>query len=147
VGKVGVEYTWALDSKYVVSAGLDYGLNYGGKSDLTFTRVGGGGTEQMKLKQNAGISIAPGVLIDNNTIGYVKLGYVSTSAKSESDGSKDSGNAYTYGVGGKFLQPNGYFVFGGLDYLAGKKKTITGELSGDSKGSGYMLSVGVGKRF
>lgn len=147
VGKVGVEYTWALDSKYVVSAALDYGLNYGGKSDVTFSRVGFSGSEQMKTKQNAGISIAPGVLLNNNTLGYVKLGYVAVSSRSESDGSTDSGNAYTYGVGAKFLQPNNYFIYTGLDYLAGKKKSFTGELSGEASTSGFALSVGVGKRF
>lgn len=149
VGKVGVEYTWALDSKYVVSAGVDYGLNYGKSSDIDFYDAAGllAGSDRMKVKQNATVSIAPGMLIDNNTLGYIKFGYLSMTSKSENDGTTESGNAYVYGIGAKFLQPNNYFVYAGLDFLAGKKKSLTGELSGDSKGSGYALSAGIGKRF
>jgi len=150
IGKVGVEYTWALTSKYVVSAGLDYGLNYGKNSDVEIYRATTGafvGSDRTKVKQNAGISISPGMLIDNTTLAYIKLGYTATTSKAESDGATESGNAYVLGLGAKFLQANDYFVYTGLDYLAGKKKTITGQLNGDSKGSGYTLTAGIGKRF
>lgn len=146
VGTIGLEYTWALDARYVLAAGLDYGLNYGKNSELG---VLGAVQDRVKVKQGVGFSVAPGMLVDKNTLAYLKFGYQGNTAKFESDGTTESGNAYIYGLGVKFLQKNDYFVFTELNYLAGKKKNLTemSDTTGDIKATGYFLAAGVGKRF
>lgn len=146
VGKVGLDYTWALNAQYVLSAGLDYGLNPGKYSEL---KNGATVLDRVKVKPGVGINLAPGILVDKNTLAYLKLGYLATTAKFESDGSTEPGHAYSYGLGAKFLQGKDYFVFTELNSLIGKKKSLTSDpaTTGDIKGSGYLLSVGVGMRF
>ena len=47
----------------------------------------------------------------------------------------------------KFLQKDDSFIYAEFNSIQGKKESLTGNLSGDAKGSGYNLVVGYGKRF
>lgn len=148
VAGIGLEHGWALSSKYVLTAGLDYGLNYGGKGDINVYRGGAlVGTERFQAKQETRIFLAPGWLIDNSTLGYFKLGYSKNKSKAESDGQTETTNAYTYGLGAKFMQSDDSFIYTEFNILQGKKEHFTGDISGDVKGGGYNIVVGYGKRF
>ena len=146
VGKVGLDYTWALNAKYVLAAGLDYGLNYGKNSELSVQDTV---QDRLKVKQGIGFNLAPGMLLDNRTLAYLKLGYQVNTAKFEADSITQSINAYTFGLGAKFLQGTSTFVFTELNYLAGQKKSFTSlsDTTGDIKAAGFVWAVGVGQKF
>ena len=151
VGKVGLDYTWALNASYVLAAGVDLGLNDGKASDFSAVNQTTNAAEsgQIKFRQGVGVSLAPGVLVDKDTLAYFKLGYLSTTVKWEDGNSKETGKGLTYGLGAKFLQGNDYFFYTELKYLAGKKKSMTADVAttGNIQSTGYVMSVGVGKRF
>ena len=151
VGKVGLDYTWALNNSYVLAAGVDIGLNNGKASELSVINQTNNTTEsqQIKFRQGLGVSLAPGVLVDKNTLAYLKLGYLSTTATLGDGTSKETGHALSYGLGAKFLQGNDYFLYTELNYLAGKKKSMTADAAttGYIQSTGSVMTVGIGKRF
>lgn len=152
VGKLGVDYTWILSSKKTVSVGATYSLNSGSTVPVTITTLAGAavnaGGSTIKTKQNVGIYVAPGLMLSESTLAYVKLGYVDIKSTDESVKSY-SQSSFSYGIGGKFAYDEKSFVYAEANYLAGKKSNHVGG-SGSTftlKPSGYELVVGYGFKF
>lgn len=97
-----------------VSISADYGvpisyraiLLFGGKIDLTDTTIikidGGGSSATIKEKNHYSVFLAPSVIINNTTLGYVKLSYDTSDAAIEVSGvsvsEKYSGLGYGAGL-------------------------------------------------
>ena len=149
VGNLGLEYTSTMGSSSVISYGLDYMVGSGKESDLTYN--GSAITDKSKYTQKHRFFIAPGTLIDNDKIGYFKLGYGQAEIKTISTGSSDTvtSNFFSYGVGMKVMKEAGFFYFGEFNMISGKGKAFvaTDRSTWDSKGNGYNFIFGIGKQF
>jgi len=150
VGKVGLDYTWSLGNENLLAVGLDYALNGGGSGLIDYQYQGASlSTEGVKSKQKVKIFIAPSTLINQDTLGYIKLGYAQYQAKFTSDGSKQTASAITYGIGAKFMASEKSYFFAEANMLSGRSKTL---VSGDgttitSKPKGSEILVGYGIKF
>ena len=149
VGKVGLDYTWSLGNDNFLAVGLDYALNEGGRGVFDYQLQGVSvGTEGVKTKQKAKIFIAPSTLINQDTLGYIKLGYAQYQSKSMSDNSKVTASAITYGIGAKFMSSEKSYFFVEANVLSGRSKTYTGdEVTMTSKPKGSEVLVGYGIKF
>lgn len=152
VGKLGLDYAWFLSPITNISVGATYSTNYGSAKPITITRPDGtvvpdDGT--MKMKQKMSIYVAPGLLINESTLAYVKLGYTNIDSQDET-ATVYGTSAYSYGVGGKFALDNKSFAYVEANYLAGKKSNFVSATSGSTftiKPTGYELVVGYGFKF
>ena len=149
VGKIGLDYTWSLGNDNFLAVGLDYALNEGGRGVFDYQRQGVSvGTEGVKTKQKAKIFIAPSTLINQDTLGYIKLGYAQYQSKSMSDNVKTSASAITYGIGAKFMSSEKSYFFVEANVLSGRSKTETFEnATMTSKPKGSEVLVGYGIKF
>ena len=149
VGKVGLDYTWNLSDGKFLAAGLDYALNGGGTGDVDFQSQGVSvGTEVMKWKQKAKIFVAPSMLISQNTLGYIKLGYAQYQSKSMFDGKKDTFSGITYGVGAKLMSSEKGYFFAEANILSGRSKTFVENGSTITiKPKGSEILFGYGAKF
>ena len=149
VGKIGLDYTWSLGNDNFLAVGLDYALNEGGRGVFDYQRQGVSvGTEGVKTKQKAKIFIAPSTLINQDTVGYIKLGYAQYQSKYISDNSKLTASAITYGIGAKFMSSEKSYFFVEANVLSGRSKTDTGDESTmTSKPKGSEVLVGYGIKF
>ena len=151
VGKVGLDYTWSLGNDNFLAVGLDYALNEGGRGVLDYQLQGVSvGTEGVKSKQKAKIFIAPSTLINQDTLGYIKLGYAQYQSKFTSDGAKDTYSAITYGIGAKFMSSEKSYFFAEANVLSGRNKTFVsadGSSTVTTKPKGSEILVGYGIKF
>ena len=150
VGKVGFDYTWSLGSDNLLAVGLDYALNEGGRGDIDFQFQGVSvGTDGVKTKQKAKIFIAPSTLINQDTLGYIKLGYAQYQSKFTSDGTKETSSAITYGIGAKFMASEKSYFFAEANVLSGRNKTFVSAegTTVTTKPKGSEILVGYGVKF
>ena len=150
VGKVGLDYTWSLGNDNFLAVGLDYALNEGGRGVFDYQLQGVSlDTEGVKIKQKAKIFIAPSTLINQDTLGYIKLGYAQYQYKFTSDGSKSTGSAITYGVGAKFMASEKSYFFAEANMLSGRSKTVVSAdgTTSNTKPKGSEILVGYGVKF
>ena len=103
-----------------VSVSADYGVSisdrvillFGGKMDLTDTTIlkieSGDYSATLKEKNHYSVFIAPGVILNNTTLGYVKLSYETSDAVIEASGLSNSEKYSGMGYGAGFrTQLNG----------------------------------------
>ena len=149
VGKIGLDYTWSLGNDNFLAVGLDYALNEGGRGVFDYQLQGVSvDTEGVKIKQKAKIFIAPSTLINQDTLGYIKLGYAQYQSKYMSDNSKLTASAITYGIGAKFMSSEKSYFFVEANVLSGRSKTETFEnATMTSKPKGSEVLVGYGIKF
>ncbi len=150
VGKVGLDYTWSLGNENLLAVGLDYALNGGGSGLIDYQYQGASLTsEGVKTKQKVKIFIAPSTLINQDTLGYIKLGYAQYQAKFSSDGSKITGSAITYGIGAKFMASEKSYFFAEANMLSGRSKTFASADGStvNTKPKGSEILVGYGVKF
>jgi hypothetical protein len=147
IPKIGLEYTWSLNTNYVISAGFDYALNYG--SNKVVFADGAGTNEKSKTKQNDKIYVAPGIVVSNDTLAYFKLGMSNYTLKADSDGSTFKTKATTLGFGLKFLAANKNNVFVEFNTVNGSNKsTVDAEGNTfDLKTKGTEMLVGYSYKF
>ena len=150
VGKVGLDYTWSLGNENLLAVGLDYALNGGGYGLIDYQNQGASvATERVKTKQKVKIFIAPSTLINQDTLGYIKLGYAQYQSKFTSDGSKENASAITYGIGAKFMASEKSYFFAEANMLSGRSKTSVSAdgTTSNTKPKGSEILVGYGIKF
>ncbi len=150
VGKVGLDYTWSLGNENLLAVGLDYALNGGGYGLVDYQYQGASvASEGVKTKQKVKIFIAPSTLINQDTLGYIKLGYAQYQAKFSSDGSKETASAITYGIGAKFMASEKSYFFAEANMLSGRSKTLVSAdgTTSNTKPKGSEILVGYGVKF
>lgn len=148
VGKVGWDYTWSLGDDNLLAVGLDYALNEGGRGEIDFQFQGVSvATEGVKSKQKAKIYIAPSTLINQDTLGYIKIGYAQYQSKFTSDGTKETASAITYGIGAKFMSSETSYFFAEANMLSGRSKTFVSDdgttITTKPKGSEILIGYGI----
>ena len=129
------EYGIALSNNVMLGIGVTAGLG-----DLSFGTPPTA-TDEVKLKDNVSVYVAPGVTLNDSTLLYAKLASVSGTASSNGTTSL---SGIGYGLGARFL--TGKNVFFQAEYLYTKfdDKTNT---SGTAKPSSGAFSFGVGYKF
>ena len=148
VGKIGLEYTWNLGDGQFMTVGTDYSLSEGGRGEIDFQFQGTSlAIEGVKHKQKAKVFIAPSSLIDQDTLGYIKLGYAQYQSKFLSDNSKNDASAITFGLGAKFMASEKGYFFSEVNWLSGRSKTWVSEdgtiITAKPKGSEILFGYGV----
>ena len=106
-------------------------------------------TEVVKTKQKVKIFIDPSTLINQDTLGYIKLGYAQYQAKFSSDGTKETASAITYGIGAKFMASEKSYFFAEANMLSGRSKTLVSAdgTTSNTKPKGSEILVGYGVKF
>lgn len=129
------EYGFAVSNSVLVGVGVTLGL-----SDLSFGTPPTA-TDEVKLKDNASVYVAPGLALSESTLLYGKLASVSGTASSNGTASL---SGLGYGIGARFL--TGKNVFFQAEYLYTKfdDKSNT---SGTAKPESGAFSFGVGYKF
>ena len=151
VGKIGLDYTWRLSEENFLAIGFDYSTNGGGYGQANFTYQGAvQSVDQAKMKQKAKIFIAPSILINADTLGYIKLGYAQYQLKFATSGTHPSQSAITFGLGTKFMQSENHYFFVEANMLSGRSKTYTPPTTASTataKPKGSEILVGYGVKF
>lgn len=138
----------------LTTVGVDY---VSGKSTVVNTTTpAGNGTLSYDVGQRMDIYVAPGFMLTNEALAYVKLGYASFSGTAVSagqdaaDGPGKSGMLWGLGFKQKFGQGSPFHFF--ADYTAGttssgRTSTVPAAKYLDNKVKFSTLSIGVGYSF
>lgn len=126
------EYGIALSNSVLLGLGVTAGLG-----DLSFGTPPSA-TEEVKLKDNVSVYIAPGVTLNDSTLLYAKLASVSGT------GGTTNLSGIGYGLGARFLTGKNVFFQAEYVYTKFDDKTFT---SSTAKTSSGALSFGVGYKF
>lgn len=129
------EYGFAVSNNVLLGLGLTVGLG-----DLSFGTPPTA-TDEVKLKDNASVYIAPGVALSDSTLLYAKL--ASTSGTASSNGTA-SLSGLGYGVGARFL--SGKNMFFQVEYVYNKFDDKTNG-SGTAQPNSSAFAFGVGYKF
>jgi len=150
-GNLGLGYGFSVNNKYVVSVGIDYVTD---TKYSTNTLVGTGYTASStgKVKDKFTYYVAPGYLLNKESMVYGKVGF--TTANDVNDGDKNKLDGMAYGVGYKqFIDSNLYYFVEGsyiklkTDNQTGPGVSYTGSYSTSNKTDGYSAFVGIGYKF
>jgi len=150
---LGLDYTWALGSESTLGLSFEGNVIKSSIGTGTYASDTTSGTIDAQVNNSYQVSILPGMLLNNNTLLYGKLGYYSASltASADSVSSNYTQSGYSYGVGIKRALDNKMYVFGEVNARVGisASQTTPDGTTGtfDQKLGGTSALVGVGIRF
>lgn len=134
----------SLHGGYGLGLNNDYALLFG--LDVTTNKIKSGefrGTSTY-FKTPYSVSVAPAMLLNDNTLLYVKLSHEAADLTSSSSNNKLSIKGYGLGAGGRYLLSNGMYVqaeFKGINYKDTDQSNIT------YKNSNTQVNIGIGFNF
>lgn len=129
------EYGFAVSNSVVLGLGIMAGLG-----DLSFGTPPTA-TDEVKLKDNLSVYIAPGVALSNSTLLYGKLASASATASSNGTASL---SGLGYGIGARFLTGKNMFLQAEYVYTKFDDKSNS---TGTAQPNSAAFSFGIGYKF
>ena len=158
-GAVSAGYTFLVQPKFTLGLGVDYMPVAGQSANYSVSNSNlSPSTISSTYKQNSlyNVYIAPGFVIDKDSLVYAKLGYSGTQIKFGNGGSTNY-TGYLVGLGYKQIITGGLYGFGELNYTSYGNQTssITGPwasggtygISNTNNAQALNARLGIGYKF
>jgi len=134
----------SLHGGYGLALNNDYALLFG--FDVTANKIKSGefGRTSLYFKTPYSVSVAPAMLLNDNTLLYVKVSHEAADLTSSSNDNKLSLKGYGLGAGGRYLLSKGMYVqadFKGINYKDTDQSNTT------YKNSNIQVNIGIGFYF
>ena len=134
----------SLHGGYGLSLNNDYALLFG--LDVTTNKIKSGefGRASIYFKTPYSVSVAPAMLLNDNTLLYVKLSHEAADLTSSTNDNKLSIKGYGLGAGGRYLLSKGMYVqaeLKGINYKDTDQSNFT------YKNSNTQVNIGIGFNF
>ncbi len=145
----GLDYTMALGDSYRLGIAAETNLVNSSESTAAINKDGAAvSSYTAKVKSYYQISFNPGVLIQNDTLAYVKLGYFSATAHITGESDLDQ-DGFLFGGGIKKVIDGNWYIFGEFNARSGRStsKSFSSGGTADIKVGGYNALIGVGTNF
>jgi hypothetical protein len=150
-GTATLGFNAMVDKDFLLGAGVEYSLP-SAKSNVTVTNVSGPNTPsgnggQWNTRNTYNLFVTPGLVINKDSLAYLKLGYTGTQIYGSSSDGNGSQNLYGYSLGAGYKQiiSGNIYGFAELNYF---KYNTYSDGSGASLGvSSTNALVGLGYKF
>jgi outer membrane immunogenic protein len=162
----GLGYTFSISNQFTLGIGADYSFITSKSGNTTSTPTAAGddpATGYTKVSNRMNVYLTPGLVIDKNSLAYLKVGYSGQKVENfdtATNASLGSANVsgFILGLGYKQVISGGFYGFGEANYMSYGKKTISDSgacnslcssytASTPTSSSAYNFLVGVGYRF
>jgi hypothetical protein len=154
----GAGYNFSINPQFLLGIGADYSFLTAKSATTVSTSPGAdNNVAYAKISNRYNIFIAPGYVIDKNSLAYLKMGYSSQkiagySADDNSAGPSVNVNGYILGLGYKQMISSGLYAFGEGNYMGYMSKNATQSFgtvtaSTPTSASAFNFLIGVGYKF
>jgi Outer membrane protein beta-barrel domain len=153
MGSVAVGYSHGFKNKFNLASNVFYniGSDDAGSISSTETGLGANATISSKVQNVWGISVEPGYYLSDNSLSFIKLGWVTATAKIDTNQrvlNIGNSSGFMYGLGFKHMLVNNLYI--GIEAYQASFSSVSSTFNGTNISSKPNLTYGgltVGYKF